>query len=203
MSTITTKQSTHTYAPRGMTVDEFEQLEESLGDARIELIDGRIFRRDDMNPPHVVATGRTKRAIESVLPGDRFIRRQEPVRILDFNEPFPELAVVHGDLETYADRHPGPEDVSLVIEISDTTLTKDRGIKKENYARAGIPFYWIVNLNDRHVEVYSDPRPGDYAMRLDYLPAQSVPLVLDRKIVGYVAVDEMLPRVTGQGVGSP
>ena len=197
MSTITTKQSTHSSPPRGMTVDEFEQLEESLGDARIELIDGRIFRRDDMNPPHVVATGRAKRAIESVLPSGRFIRKEEPVRILDFNEPFPDLAVAHGDLETYADHHPGPEDVSLVIEISDTTLTKDRGVKQENYARAGIPFYWIVNLVDRQVEVYSDPQPGGYATRIDYRSGQSVPLVLDGKTVGHVAVDDMLPRVTG------
>ena len=53
MSTIMTKRHAQTSPPRGMTVDEFEQLEESLGDVRIELIDGRIFRRDDMNPPHV------------------------------------------------------------------------------------------------------------------------------------------------------
>ena len=150
-----------------------------------------------MNPPHVVATGRAKRAIESVLPNGRFIRKEEPVRILDFNEPFPDLAVAHGDLETYADHHPGPEDVSLVIEISDTTLTKDRGIKQENYARAGIPFYWIVNLGDRQVEIYSDPQPGGYATRSYYRSGQSVPVVLDGKTVGHVAVDDMLPRVTG------
>jgi Uma2 family endonuclease len=159
-----------------MTIDEFEQLEESLGDARFELIDGRVFSRDDMSPPHVVATVRAKRAMESVLPSGRFIREEKPVRILDFNEPFPDLAVAHGDPETYADHHPGPEDVSLVIEISDTTLTKDRGVKQENYARAGIPFYWIVNLGDRQVEVYSDPRPGGYATHIDYRSGQSVPL---------------------------
>jgi Uma2 family endonuclease len=180
-----------------MTCAEFEQLEQSLGDARIELIDGRIFTRDDMNPPHVLATGRAKRAIESVLLTGQFIRKEEPVRILDFSEPFPDLAVVHGDLETYADRHPGPEDVSLVIEISDTTLTKDRGVKQENYARAGIPFYWIVNLGDRQVEVYSDPRAGGYATRNDYRSGQTVPVVLDGKTAGHVAVDDMLPRVTG------
>ncbi len=195
MSTVTTKPFAYSTPPRGMTVDEFEQLEQSLGDARIELIDGRIFTRDDMNPPHVVATGRAKRAIEAVLPGGRFIREKQPVWILDFNEPFPDLALVRGDLETYADHHPGPEDVALVIEVSDTTLTKDRGIKKENYARAGILLYWIVNLGDRQVEVYSDPQAGDYATHIDYRSGQSTPLVLDGKTVGHVAVDDMLPRM--------
>ena len=76
-----------------MTVDEFEKLEESLGDERIELIDGHVFGRDDMNPPHVLATGRVKRSVESVLPSDRYIPKEEPVRIPDFNEPFPDLAV--------------------------------------------------------------------------------------------------------------
>ncbi len=196
MSTITAKPSTQSSPPRGMTIDEFDELEQSLGDVRIELIDGRVFRRDDMNPPHVVATGRTKLAVEFVLPRGRFIREEKPVRIPDFNEPFPDLAVAHGDLETYADHHPGPEDVSLVIEISDTTLKKDRGVKQENYARAGIPFYWILNLADRQVEVYSDPRPGGYTTRIDYRSGQSVPVILDGTTVGHVAVDDMRPRVT-------
>ena len=195
MSTITTKQPTQSSPPRGMTVDEFEQLEESLGDVRIELIDGRVFGRDDMNPPHVVATGRTKRAVESVLPSGRFVRKEEPIRIPDFNEPFPDLAVAHGDLETYADHHPGPEDVSLVIEISDTTLGKDRGDEAGvNYGRAGIPVYWIVNLVDRQVEVYSGPQPDGYATRTDYRSGQYVPVVLDGTVVGQIAVDDMLPR---------
>jgi Uma2 family endonuclease len=163
--------------------------EESLGDVRIELIDGRVFRRDDMNPPHVVATGRTKRAVESVLPSGRFVRKDEPIRIPDFNEPFPDLAVAHGDLETYADNHPSPRDVSLVIEISDATIGKDRGDKRINYVRAGIPVYWIVNLIDRQVEVYSDAQPDGYATGTDYRPGQTVPVVLDGTTVGHILVD--------------
>lgn len=194
MSILTTKQFTYAAPPRGMTTDEFEQLEESLGDVRIELIEGRVFRRDDMNPPHVVATGRTKRTIETVLPSDRFVREEKPLRIPDFNEPFPDLAVARGELDTYDDHHPGPEDVSLVVEVSDTTLVKDRGVKQENYARARIPFYWIVNLAERQVEVYADPQPDGYATRTDFRPGDRVPVVVDGVIVGHVAVDDMLPR---------
>ncbi len=61
------------------------------------------------------------------------------------------------------------------------------------YGRAGIPIYWIVNLVDRLIEVYSDPRPDGYATRTDYLPGQYVPVVLDGKVVGQIAVDDLLP----------
>jgi len=175
-----------------MTIDEFEQLEESLGDVRIELIEGRVFQRDEMNPPHVVTTGRTKRAVEPMLPSGRFIRKEKPVRIPDFNEPFPDLAVAHGDLETYAARHPGPEDVSLLIKVSDTTLVKDRGVKKDNYGRAGIPVYWIVNLIERQIEVYSGPRYDGYAPPAIYRSGDYVPVVIDGAVVGKVAVGDIL-----------
>jgi hypothetical protein len=85
MSTVA-KLPGHSSPPRGMTIDEFEELEESLGDVRIELIDGRVFRRDTMKPPHVVTTGWTKRAVESLLPSGRFVRKDEPIRIPDFND---------------------------------------------------------------------------------------------------------------------
>jgi Uma2 family endonuclease len=193
MSTVATKLPGHSSPPRGMTIDEFEELEESLGGVRIELIDGRVFRRDEMKPPHVVTTGRTERAVESLLPSGRFIRKDEPIRIPDFNEPFPDLAVAHGDLETYADRHPGPEDISLVIEISDASLGKDHGDKRINYGRAGIPVYWIVNLVERQIEVYSSPQPDGYAVRTVYRPGDYVAVVLDGAIVGQIAVAEILP----------
>ena len=193
MSTLTTKQSTHLSPPRGMTVDEFDELEESLGDARIELIDGRVFRRGEMNPPHVRAMELARRAIEPVLPVSRFFREDKPVRIPDFNEPFADLGVVHGDSSVYTSRHPGPEDVSLLIEVSDTTLAKDRGVKCDSYARGSIPIYWIVNLVDRQVEVYSGPRPDGYATCDVYRSGQQVPVVLDGVIVGQIAVDDLLP----------
>ncbi len=77
--------------------------------------------------------------------------------------------------------------------LKDTTLAKDRGDKRVNYGRAGIPLYRIVNLIDRQVEVYSGPQHDGYATRTDYRPGQSVPVVLDGTIVGHVPVDDMLP----------
>jgi len=122
MSPTTTKQSVPSSPPKRMTVAEFEQLADLLGDDRVELIDGHIVGRGEMKPAHVLATELVNRAIEPVLRSGRFIRADKPVRIPDFNEPFPDLAVARGDPRAYADRHPGPEDVSLLIEVSDTTL---------------------------------------------------------------------------------
>ena len=168
-----------TIMTRHMTVDEFERLEESLGDERVELINGCVIGRGDMEPAHVLATGLVKQGVEPMLPGGWFMRKDEPVRIPDFNEPFPDLAVVHGDLRTYAIRHPGPGDVALLIEVSDTTLAKDRDEKMRDYARARIPVYWIVNLIDQQIEVYSEPTAeGDAAARI-YSLGDEVPVLID------------------------
>jgi Uma2 family endonuclease len=193
VSTAALKQPAQSSAPGGINVSQFEQLAESPRGFRIELIDGRVYGRHDVNPPHVLATVRTRRAVEPLMPNGRFTRQDAPVRISDYDEPFPDLAVSHGEPEAYANRHPGPEDISLVIEVADTTLAKDRGEKRESYARAPIPVYWIVNLVDRQVEVYSSPQPGGYATRADYGPGQTVAVVLDGTIVGHVPVVDILP----------
>ncbi len=80
--------------------------------------------------------------------------------------------MVRGDPEDYDDRHPGPGDVSLVVEVSDATLQRDRTLKKHLYAQAGIPVYWIANLPQAQLEVYSNPSlstdPADYRYRRVY-----------------------------------
>lgn len=177
-----------------MTVDEFEQLDDS--DQRIELIDGEVVWRGEMKPPHALATELARQAIQPLLPVGRFIREDKPVRIPDFNEPFPDLTVAHGNPRTYANRHPGPQDVSLLVEISDTTLQKDRGIKKENYARSGIPVYWIVDLNDGQIEAFSDPTPDGYKKRTlfsRHLGGCEVPLIIDGNEVGRILLTDLLP----------
>jgi Uma2 family endonuclease len=193
MSTVTTKQRAQPLPLKRMTVDEFEQYEDSLDDERLELIDGHVSERGEMSPPHACAMDLVRRSIEPMLSVGRFFREDKPVRIPDFNEPFPDLAVAHGDSRVYTSRHPGPEDVSLLIEISDTTLVKGRGVKRDNYARARIPVYWIVNLDDRQVEVYADPQAGGYATHAEYRSGQHVPVVLDGTIIGQIAVDDVLP----------
>jgi Uma2 family endonuclease len=175
-----------------ITVDEFENSD-LYDDNRVELIDGEVIRKDEMKPAHVLAVESVKRSVGPMLPARRFIRQDGPVRIPNFNEPLPDSTVAHGEARTYADHHPGPEDISLVIEVSDTTLAKDRGPKWEAYGRADIPVCWIVNLVDRQVEVYWNPRNNGYADHKVYLPGDTVPVVIDGQVAGQIAVDDLLP----------
>jgi Uma2 family endonuclease len=182
------------------TVDEFERIADSLDDDQVELIDGYIVGRGEMKPSHVLATELLKARIQPMLPSGRFVREDKPVRIPDFDEPRPDIAVVRGDPKVYAHRHPGPEDVSLLVEVSDTTLQKDRSEKWVNYARSGIAVYWIVNLVDRQVEVYTAPTQAGYGSKVVYaqfLSDQLAPVVIDGIEVGRIAVSDILPEEIG------
>lgn len=85
----------------------------------------------------------------------------------------------------------------MVIEVADSSLARDRRDKGRSYARAGIAVYWIVNLVDGVIEVYSNPEPTAlspvYRDRTDYRPGQDVPLVLDGVNVGSIPAAELLP----------
>jgi Uma2 family endonuclease len=103
---------------------------------------------------------------------------------------------VSGDTRgQYATRHPGPEDVALVVEIADTSLSKDRGEKLMAYARGGVPIYWIVNLMSNEIEVYSEPdrNTGRYTHCVVYAAFETVPLWIDGAKLGGVALVDVLP----------
>ncbi len=87
------------------------------------------------------------------VPSGWDLREEKPVRIPDFDEPEPDLAVVSGTRDDYADHHPGPGDIGLLVEVAESSLAWDRGAKLAAFARAGVSVYWIVNLIDRQVEV--------------------------------------------------
>jgi Uma2 family endonuclease len=137
-----------------------------------------------------------KHSLGLILPAGFHLREDKPVRIPELNEPRPDFSLVRGDPWVYATRHPGPRDVLLVVEISDTTLQRDRGEKLLSYGRSGIPVYWIVNLVDHQVEIYSDPAADGYTSRLVFAPslqAQSAPVTLDGIEVGQIDVTQILP----------
>ena len=103
---------------------------------------------------------------------------------------------MHAESLGHDARHPGPKDLVLVVEVSDSSLGFDRGTKMAVYAAAKIVQYWIVNVNDRRVEVYTQPKGGknpSYKLRTDYGPGDAVPVVVAGKQVGAVAVKELLP----------
>jgi Uma2 family endonuclease len=184
-----------------MDVDEFERIADLLKAERVELIDGFIVERGAMDPPHVLSSEKLRRKLDRMLPDGWFVREDKPVQVHRTYEPLPDLAVVEGDPDTYENRHPAPADVAIVIEIWDSTLTRDRGEKQVNYARGGISVYWIVNLIDRQVEVYSGPSADGYSSCITFKPGQSVPVVIDGVEIAQIDVAEILPR-TGPTAGS-
>ena len=180
-----------------ITVDEYERIIASgaLEDpGQVELIDGYMVDKMAKNPEHSYSTKETLKALDGRLPAGWSARKEQPVRIPEFDEPEPDIAIVRGPDDDYRHRIPTADDVALLVEISDTTLGQDRGRKRTAYARAGIPIYWIVNLIARQVEVYTQPvKAGRYRSRKVYKPGQQVPVVIAGQPLPPIAVDDILP----------
>ena len=151
---------------------------------------------------HGYATKKIIKALEALLPPGWTWRSEQPVRIPDYDEPEPDVTIVRGTDEDYEHRIPDPDDVGLFIEVSLTTLDRDRNEKLPASARGGIPVYWTVNLVDRQIEVYTGPGPGSYGSRVDFKPGQAVPVVIDGQPFGQVAVDAILPSPPAEGNGA-
>lgn len=184
---------------RRFTVAEYHHLIR-LGilteDDNLELIEGYLVHKMSRNPPHDGTIMAAHAALSRVLPSGWVFRIQSAITLPD-SEPEPDLALVRGDVRTYFARHPGPTDFGTVIEVSDSTLDGDRNDKARMYARARIPEYWIINLVDRQVEVYTLPSgPGvtpAYASRQDYPVGAAVPVQLDGQQVATIPVVDLLP----------
>ncbi|MCI0529796.1 MAG: Uma2 family endonuclease [Nitrospira sp.] len=164
-------------------------------DDPVELLEGWLVTKMPKNPPHRLTTQLTREALARLLPIGWYVDAQEPITLED-SEPEPDLVIVRGDRRQYRDRHPGPQDVALVVEVADATLQRDRTLKKRTYALAGIPIYWIVNLPENQFEVYIDPsgpvEQSDYSQRQDYGLSDEVPLVIEGHEVGRLTVRELL-----------
>ena len=162
--------------------------------APVELLDGWLVQKMTINPSHSATTESTVEAIRAVLPAEWSVRTQQPVT-LAASEPEPDLAVVRGHPRTYRQRHPHPQDVTLIVEIADATLDRDQTTKKRLYAEAGIPTYWIVNLPERRLEVFWEPAgaESEYRHHRVYQVPSDVPMVIDGREVGRIPVESLLP----------
>jgi hypothetical protein len=182
------------------TLEEYHRLAE-IGvlreSERVELLTGWIVPKMTVHPPHSSALTRLQKRLGRLLAEDWVLRIQQPVTLARWDsEPEPDAAVAAGPEDRYDGAHPGPKDIRLVVEVAESSLAEDQGIKLEIYAAARLPVYWIVNLVDRRVEVYTQPRGGKnpaYRQRADYGPADAVPVVIDGQQAGTIPVRELLP----------
>ena len=165
-------------------------------DDPVELLEGWIVHKMPRNPAHDTAIDLTEAALRPLLPPRWRTRVQNAITTGD-SEPEPDVAVVEGDLRAFATQHPGPSHVGLLIESADSSLATDRAEKGRIYARANIPLYWIINLVDRQVEVYSDPDPQAdppaYRRRETYVTGQTIPFVLKGQPIASIPVQDLLP----------
>jgi Uma2 family endonuclease len=165
-------------------------------DDPVELLGGWLIQKMSQKPTHPIAVDIARDAFLGLLAQSWYVRTQAPITLPD-GEPEPDIALARGKRQDYRQRHPRTDDIALVLEVADTSLARDRGVKKQMYALARIPVYWIVNLIDGQIEVYTDPTgpadEPDYRERLVYRPEDEIPVVLDGAEVGRLAAREILP----------
>ena len=158
--------------------------------APVELIDGLMVQKDRRDATgavnmvgtrHATSVKRLSRGLDGLLAGQSWhSQSQQPVTINGMSEPEPDAAVVRGQPDDYAQHHPGPAEVPLVIEVADSSLGYDRTTKQRLYSTAGIPTYWIVNLQEDVIEVYETPLldKGRYQTCVAYRSGADIPLPL-------------------------
>ena len=155
------------------------------------MLDGELYEVSK-NPPHNVAVTLLALLLNKLVHGAFHIRQEQPVAPWDRWSPEPDVAVVRGRPTDYWERNPGPADVPLIIEVCDTT-TQDRTEKVPGYAQAGIPVYWILDLNRACLEVFRSPIAGQYVEHTVLLETESVDIMVDDQSFGRIAVADLLP----------
>ncbi len=174
------------------TVEDYHRLVDAgilEEDSPVELLNGQILLMSPSKDLHASCIDRLDELFRDLLGKSVIVRVQSPIVIDEYSEPEPDLSILRRKENFYADGHPGPKDIHLVVEVSDTTLAKDQNIKKPVYAAAGIAEYWIINLPEQQLEQYLNPFGNDYQLAHIYKAGQT----LESALLGSVPVDDVLP----------
>ena len=169
----------YTYAdkPRLFNVDEYYAMAEAgilAPEERVELLNGEIVEMSPIGDVHAYSVDEAVYLFTIQLGERARVRSQNPVRLASNREFQPDVSILRWREDKYLSGHPMPEDVLLLIEVSDSTLDYDRNVKLAIYAEAEIPETWIANIPDQVVEVYTLPSGGVYQMRQVFSVGESV-----------------------------
>jgi hypothetical protein len=182
-----------------LTVEQYHEMLRAgilSEDDSVELIEGVLVQKMGKNPPHIIALTKLRDLLLRLDLIGWTLMLQDPIG-LDDSEPEPDATLVRGIVDDYASGLPAPDDIGLVVEVSDASLSGDRGYKKHLYAKNGIVQYWIVNLVAGQVEVHTEPitasADADYKNRTLYFAGDVVPLILDGSTLGAIPVAAILP----------
>ncbi|MCC7106125.1 MAG: Uma2 family endonuclease [Chloroflexi bacterium] len=150
---------------RRFTVDEYYRMADAgiLGEHdRVELINGEIVQMPAMRSRHAACIVRLNRRLTPLTVGLAEVRVQLPVRVDEYSEPEPDVALAQPRADAYVSAHPTPAEIFLVIEVADSSVRYDRTVKARLYAAAGIPEYWLVDLQAERVHAFKNPGPTGY-----------------------------------------
>lgn len=203
---VATKLDQKDYQPDGfpverfhrITVDQYHQMIQTgilREDDRVELLEGWIISKMTHNPPHDGTIQLVEEEVGPRLPPNWKLRIQSAITLAT-SEPEPDIAVVRGSVRRYLKAHPRTADIGCLMEVSESSIEDDRDKKGIIYARALIPIYWVINIPESQIEVYTEPRGGrkaGYANRQDYKPNDKIPLILDGREIARFLVRNLLP----------
>ena len=165
---------------RSFTVKEYDSLINAgffAENDSLELLNGVIIEKMPKGTKHSSATDRAARIFYRLLADRVVIRNQNPVWLDDLSEPEPDIVLAALDENDYEDKHPAPNDIFLILEVSDTTLNLDRNAKSLAYARAGIRQYLLLNVNEKTNEDYREPSFDGFQSKQTYRSGQTFSLI--------------------------
>jgi len=178
-----------------LSIDEYHQMIRQgilTTDHKVELLDGLLVKKMPKSRAHIIATSRIRRTFERLNPGNWVVISQEPVT-LDIGEPEPDVVVTIGYNEDDPDSNPRPEQIAVLVEVSDSSLRRDKNWKLRMYARNGIANYWIANLVDGVLEVYANPINGEYLNASVLTRSENVELVIAGTAIASIPVADLIP----------
>ncbi len=164
---------------RLFTTEEYHRMMQNgvlTEDDRVELIEGEILEMSPIGSRHAACVKRLNRLLSRLVGARAIISVQDPIHLGARSEPQPDLALLQPRADFYVDAHPEPEDVLLVIEVSETSLDFDRATKIPLYAQVGIPAVWLVDLAGEGMQAYTQPTPNGYGEIRQLWRGQSVTL---------------------------
>jgi Uma2 family endonuclease len=192
---------TETDAPFDITVDLFSRMVE-LGliprDRRVYLHDGRLYEKMAKTKSHGFVGAALTMTLVPRLPAGWSLWPESTIVLGPTSAPLPDFAVIRGNPLDFGDpeRYPESADVGLLIEVAVTSLRADLTTALEEYARASIPAYWVVDVPGRRILAHSEPHVvggrGEYARVETYRPGQALPLVLEGREVARIPFGELL-----------
>ena len=166
-------------------------------DTRVELLGGIPAVQMTKYSHHNYAVRRLGNMLRELVVPDHLVSEEKSIHLAMGWRPEPDIVVARGPDDRYRKTDPTADDIALIAEVSESTYTTDRGVKWRGYAAAGIAVYWIVNLDQRVIEVYTNPvgreKQASYENKTVFAASDGLPVVIAGQEIGRIAVNEILP----------